>query len=1217
MSSEVPSSSSHWAQQGSANNAPTQRNQIPTNMFANNVSIQTGEEFSMDFVKNLSGSKVLPQLDLNLDREQTKVLAHTNHQAYEDIARILGLQRMNSECMSEATEFASARGSVTDFNIGSFNNTIDKAQKRVGDGAHGSLKTNETKDESSNSRPTAPSVYSESSHQSRPPDGSRSEKIKFLCSFGGKIMPRPGDGKLRYVGGETRLVSIYKDLSWADLVKKTSLICNQPHSIRYELPGEDLDSLVSVSSDEDLQNMIEEYYGLEKIEVSQRPRLFLIPLSECEKASSFESGTIPQCSPDYQYVVAVNGVLDSSPRHNLNANQCGVNLDQRPNSCMDPTVSRPMNVRNGMNISYPTQHSNESQSMLMSPASIPYSPKLFQQGNASSRNADTNGNISCRDNNGSNGSFITAHLPPDNSIPDSPGYIYAAQSRIMVNEFPSNKLIDVSLNQQHEAYYQNRQPSHDLLPHPVPSPDENFDKFLRVKPPPNQRSFQSEKSLYCPDGVTGQLPGCTESNNYHNGMLHAYSDSKLQEQGVTSANCSLEGMRPSSLSFDKAGFSSVLISGAPESTIQVQDQTSKVQLAGLDSRSNLLKHSHCPELPMPRRNEDNFTNKDAMNRKQYKNHQVVNENDRVTIPEAHNANGMKNPFPNQSNKVQATLSPAPSSQLNVMTNVNSNSDSIQFLGTPQNISTTAIYWDKGNGLRQGQLERGISYESAEFPGHILNGVAHGAQGYDVLRGKYVEPATLIPTTNIQSHHETALYDLLPGLSTAIPNEHTNLPPLKDAIIQHSQASYGELDPFTFCGQTTPGLHPSQTTPATMSGCLTDQAVHKREISLIDCDFNFSSGQNVESLVHDKSYSEILTVGKDATFTQPSRLKLSSETRIVDDVSSDVHSPRVTDGDHVSPDNELEDGGRSEGKDVSISDAVIAEMEAGIYGLQIIKNADLEELRELGSGTYGTVYHGKWRGSDVAIKRIKKSCFAGRSSEEERLTKDFWREAQILSNLHHPNVLAFYGVVPDGAGGTLATVTEFMVNGSLRNVLKKDRTLDRRKKLIIAMDAAFGMEYLHSKNIVHFDLKCDNLLVNLRDPQRPICKVGDFGLSRIKRNTLVSGGVRGTLPWMAPELLNGSSGKVLEKVDVFSFGIAMWEILTGEEPYADMHCGAIIGGILKNTLRPPIPQRCDPEWRKLMEQCWSPDPEGRPSFTEITNRLRAMSVALQPKGLHNK
>ncbi|KAJ0092626.1 hypothetical protein Patl1_25883 [Pistacia atlantica] len=316
--------------------------------------------------------------------------------------------------------------------------------------------------------------------------------------------------------------------------------------------------------------------------------------------------------------------------------------------------------------------------------------------------------------------------------------------------------------------------------------------------------------------------------------------------------------------------------------------------------------------------------------------------------------------------------------------------------------------------------------------------------------------------------------------------------------------------------------------------------------------------------------------------------------------------------------EAESMNQSDGEEAKVfSNAAMAELEADIYGLQIIKNDDLEELQELGSGTYGTVYHGKWRGTDVAIKRIKKSCFSGRSSERDRLTKDFWRETQILSNLHHPNVVAFYGVVPDGPGGTMATVTEYMVNGSLRHVLlRKDRSLDRRKKLMIAMDAAFGMEYLHFKNIVHFDLKCDNLLVNLRDPQRPICKVGDFGLSRIKRNTLVSGGVRGTLPWMAPELLNGSSSRVSEKVDVFSFGIAMWELLTGEEPYANMHCGAIIGGIVSNTLRPPIPERCDPEWKRLLEECWSFDPSARPSFTEITKRLRVMSTALQTKRRSN-
>lgn len=139
----------------------------------------------------------------------------------------------------------------------------------------------------------------------------------------------------------------------------------------------------------------------------------------------------------------------------------------------------------------------------------------------------------------------------------------------------------------------------------------------------------------------------------------------------------------------------------------------------------------------------------------------------------------------------------------------------------------------------------------------------------------------------------------------------------------------------------------------------------------------------------------------------------------------------------------------------------------LFFCQIIKNSDLEELRELGSGTFGTVYHGKWRGTDVAIKRINDRCFAGKPSEQERMVSDslphlsifslidisplmsiwwfyallqrddFWNEAIKLADLHHPNVVAFYGVVLDGPGGSVATVTEYMVNGSLRNSLQKN------------------------------------------------------------------------------------------------------------------------------------------------------------------------------------
>ncbi|GJV50899.1 probable serine/threonine-protein kinase roco5 isoform X1 [Tanacetum coccineum] len=74
---------------------------------------------------------------------------------------------------------------------------------------------------------------------------------------------------------------------------------------------------------------------------------------------------------------------------------------------------------------------------------------------------------------------------------------------------------------------------------------------------------------------------------------------------------------------------------------------------------------------------------------------------------------------------------------------------------------------------------------------------------------------------------------------------------------------------------------------------------------------------------------------------------------------------------------------------------------------------------------------------------------------------------------------------------------------------------------------------------------------------------------------------------------GNTTQVSEKVDVFSFGITMWEILTGEELYVNMHCGAIIGGIMQNTLRPIIPEQCEPECRKLMEKCWATEPASCP------------------------
>ena len=84
-------------------------------------------------------------------------------------------------------------------------------------------------------------------------------RIKFMCSFGGKILPRPGDGKLRYAGGDTRIITIDRHMKYSNLMPKMQHLYGQPVLLKYQLPDEDLDALVSVSCDEDVENMMEEY----------------------------------------------------------------------------------------------------------------------------------------------------------------------------------------------------------------------------------------------------------------------------------------------------------------------------------------------------------------------------------------------------------------------------------------------------------------------------------------------------------------------------------------------------------------------------------------------------------------------------------------------------------------------------------------------------------------------------------------------------------------------------------------------------------------------------------------------------------------------------------------------------------------------------------------------------------------------------------------------
>ncbi|KAG2487029.1 hypothetical protein HYH03_014275 [Edaphochlamys debaryana] len=290
-------------------------------------------------------------------------------------------------------------------------------------------------------------------------------------------------------------------------------------------------------------------------------------------------------------------------------------------------------------------------------------------------------------------------------------------------------------------------------------------------------------------------------------------------------------------------------------------------------------------------------------------------------------------------------------------------------------------------------------------------------------------------------------------------------------------------------------------------------------------------------------------------------------------------------------------------------------------LQRISPDDIIKVRELGRGCFGSVWLARWRGVEVAMKELLNQ------GATDTPPSEVFSEAERLASLRHPCVIAFYGIVT--APGAYATVVEFLRMGSLKSGLtrlrKQGADISKRLRVAIALQAARGMEYLHGQFVVHFDLKCDNLLCDLRDPVRPVVKIGDLGLSKKKKDSFVSGNMRGTLPWMAPELFPGvrererkqqaeanghttelADDRVNEKVDVFSFGIVLWEIwCLGEQPYNSISLADIFAGVMTGTLRPGVPPDCDPDWAALMQACWHGSPRVRPSFTDIADRLDAL------------
>ncbi|GMI35902.1 hypothetical protein TrCOL_g9849 [Triparma columacea] len=242
-------------------------------------------------------------------------------------------------------------------------------------------------------------------------------------------------------------------------------------------------------------------------------------------------------------------------------------------------------------------------------------------------------------------------------------------------------------------------------------------------------------------------------------------------------------------------------------------------------------------------------------------------------------------------------------------------------------------------------------------------------------------------------------------------------------------------------------------------------------------------------------------------------------------------------------------------------------------------------------------------------------------EREKITKTFKRELAINSKLHCKHIVHVWGCTTSDPK-KLVMLMELIENGDLRVMLDNkelNKTLTIKMKIRILRDIAEAMKYLYEQNppIEHRDLKTPNVL--LTADMR--AKVSDFGLSKsdVTMNTATvmslatSGGFKGTPQWSAPEILQGGISAFTEKADVYSFGVIMFEVLTGKRPWTGQGHPQIIDKVCYKKERPsPLPKVSNQALIALMQSAWAHDKKDRPTFAGVCEAFENMDEERKAK-----
>ncbi|KAK9677604.1 hypothetical protein RND81_11G155000 [Saponaria officinalis] len=274
--------------------------------------------------------------------------------------------------------------------------------------------------------------------------------------------------------------------------------------------------------------------------------------------------------------------------------------------------------------------------------------------------------------------------------------------------------------------------------------------------------------------------------------------------------------------------------------------------------------------------------------------------------------------------------------------------------------------------------------------------------------------------------------------------------------------------------------------------------------------------------------------------------------------------------------------------------------------------NFDASRELGDGGFGIVYYGKLRdGREVAVKRLYEKNY--------KQVKQFMNEVKILTRLCHPNLVTLYGCTSQHSRDLLL-VYEYISNGTVADHLHGDRSvsvaLTWAIRLKIAIETASALSYLHNSEIVHRDVKTNNILLT----DNFSVKVADFGLSRLfpVQVTHVSTAPQGTPGYLDPEY--HKCYQVTDKSDVYSFVVVLVELISSlpavditrqddEINLSDYAMNRIKRGVLHELVDQTLGYNSDFKVQRMITlvaevafQCLQQEKDVRPSMTEVLETL---------------